>query len=258
MRDTALTNLLTKLQKIESRRQDREWEPVRPNGTPNNSPHTTLIRSLMLRRLEIPVKLWTKHSTISLGEELGPDISAILESHAYDEDKHDKQLDWLAEYWKVDSLEVWPKPTYQESKRLCDLWENYPCEPIVKKMCLESGVFFPILGMMSVYSNTDIFTQSVRQWITSDENAHVASSRLIIKHLGLKIPRTLNDLVEETIDWIVENLPTEDQARWKRVSYQGMRSGVFDDGDSLSTVSVPESFTQATNSRIPYQIHKAS
>lgn len=252
------TELLHKLQLIEARRQDRTWQPVKPNGTPNNAPHTSLIRSLMLRKLEIPVKLWTNHSTLSLGYALGPDITSILESHAMDEDKHDTQLDWLARYWGIPSLEGDHQETYQGAQKLMEQWLDLPCEPIVKKMCLESGVFFPILGMMSVYSRSDLFTQSVRQWITSDENAHVASSRLIIKHLGLKIPRLLNTLVEDTIDWLTENLPTEDQARWKRLSYQGMRTGQFDSGDELSTVSVPESFTQAANNRIPYQIHRAS
>lgn len=246
-------NLEAQLNQIESRRQHKNWEVMKPVGSARTLVHPTIYRCLCLRFLEIPVKEWTQD--YMAGSELGTVVVSILDSHSRDEDKHDAQLEILAEYWRVPlHHEMYPK-IQDTADQLSQRWMSLDTPAIVKKMALECGVFFPILGMLAKYAPEDLFTQSVREWITSDENAHVASSRLIVKALGLRISVELQELVRETIEFLVDDKDEGTRKMWHRLSSRGLRTGSMGDELGISVVSVPEAFTQTNNHRIPYQSH---
>jgi hypothetical protein len=241
-------NLEEKLMGIESRRQFKDWEPQKAASNNKGFIHPAIIRAIGLRKLEIPVGEWTDKFIF---ENYPPaPIARILQGHIWDEDKHDTQLEYLAEYAGAEGIP-------EEAKQLTDRWLDLPCDSLLKKMALEAGVFFPILGMMSVYAQNDLFIQSTRQWISSDESAHVASARTIIAHLnragaGIKPTAALRDLVKDTITYIVgSNSP--DLKKWLAASESGLKSGTIVGGDEMTGVASMETFTQYRNNEIPYQ-----
>jgi hypothetical protein len=238
-------SLLTRLQAIESRRQFPNWKPRKAVSPLTGSMHPIIIRAVGLRGLEIPVGEWTAKFCEDLGD---PEVAAILSGHIQDEENHDTQLEYLAEY-------LGAKIVPPEADELVDRWLTMECHPLLKKMVLEAGVFFPILGMMGVYAKSDLLVQSVRQWISSDESAHVASSRLIIDHLRkngetIVVPLRLLPLVRDTISYICQGT---DEERWQKASYAGVSTGKIEGGERMTTVAVPEHFTQETNLEILYQ-----
>jgi hypothetical protein len=238
-------DLLQKLKAIEARRQFPDWKPRKAVSPLTGSMHPIIVRSVGLRKLEIPVAAWTAEFCEALGD---PEVEAILSGHIQDEEKHDTQLEYLAEY-------LGAKIVPPEADELVDRWLTLECHPLLKKMFLEAGVFFPILGMMGVYAKSDLLIQSVRQWISSDESAHVASSRLIIDHLRktgetIVLPPGLIPLVRDTISYICQGV---DEERWQRSSRSGVSTGKIEGGAQMTTVAVPDHFTQKTNSEILYQ-----
>lgn len=249
------SDVASKMIEIEDRRQHKGWEVKTPSGKARTPLNPTLHRCLSLRYLEIPVQEWTEDFIMDQPDDprLGI-VLGILGGHAQDEDKHDAQLCILADYWKAGVLDHEFPDVPDEADKISKAWMEFECPSIVKKMVLESGVFFPILGMMARYAPEDLFTQSVREWITSDENAHVASSRVLIRSLNLKIPSGLTDLVRGTINFLTRDLPEQEQAKWVRLSDNGLRSGRLGNELGISVVPVPEAFTQTRNHRIPYQI----
>jgi len=237
--------LLEKLEAIESRRQFPNWEPRRAVSPAAGTFHPTLVRTVGLRGLEIPVGEWTAQFIETIQDHA---VAMILDRHIADEENHDTQLEYLAEYMGA-------KVVPPEADALVDRWLILKAHPLLKKMVLEAGVFFPLLGMMGVYGKNDILIQSVRQWISSDEAAHVASSRVIINHLReqgevIDVPPELVQLVKETIAYICGGV---EEDRWQKASWSGLTTGKIEGGAALSTVTLPQQFTQYTNAQILYQ-----
>lgn len=237
--------LLEKLQNIEARRQFPNWEPRQAVSPAIGTFHPALIRAIGLRGLEIPVGEWTAQFIDTIQDDA---IAVILNGHINDEENHDRQLEYLAEYMGA-------KMVPPEADSLVDRWLTLECHPLLKKMVLEAGVFFPLLGMMGVYGKNDLFIQSVRQWISSDEAAHVASSRVIVGHLRdsgavIKVPPQLLELTKATIRYICGGV---DEERWLKASISGISTGKIEGGVSMTTVSLPQQFTQHTNAEILYQ-----
>jgi hypothetical protein len=235
-------NLAEKLEMIQNKRQDKNWNPKQTTARPQSKSHPVMGRALELRHLEITVQDWTLISADQEG--YSGIISDTLASHARDEDKHDQQLLWLAEYWGCVG-------TSAKAFYLIENWQQLDVDPMVKKMCLEAGVFFPILAMMAKYASQDLYTQAIRQWIMSDESAHVAVARLLVSESRLKIPQPLVDLVEDTIRFIVGDYDTD---YWLKMSYNALRSGAIPQSESVSTVAEPDPFTQRSRKHIAYQI----
>jgi hypothetical protein len=243
---TANLTLIEKLQLIEGRRQFLNWKPRQAASEATESFNPILIRAVGLRGLEIPVGEWTAQF-IQDTPELSP-IHHILLGHIEDEENHDTQLEYLAEHMGA-------KVVPEEADILVDHWLTLNCHPLLKKMVLEAGVFFPLLGMMGVYGKSNILIQNVRQWISSDESAHVASSRLIIDYLrrnGQHIvpPPALMTLVQDTIKYICQGT---DEEKWLKASLSGITTGKIFEGERLTTVAVQDPFTQNRNSEILYQ-----
>jgi len=238
--------LIEKLQLIEGRRQFLNWKPRQAASEATETFSHMLIRAVGLRGLEIPVGEWTAQF-IQDTPELNP-IHHILLGHIEDEENHDVQLEYLAEHMGA-------KIVPEEADILVDRWLTLNCHPLLKKMVLEAGVFFPILGMMGVYGKSNILIQNIRQWISSDESAHVASSRLIIDYLrrngqNIAPSRDLMSLVQDTIRYICQGT---DEDKWLKASRSGITTGRIFEGESLTTVAVQDPFTQNRNSEILYQ-----
>jgi len=243
---TANLTLIEKLQLIEGRRQFLNWKPRQVASDATETFNPMLIRAVGLRGLEIPVGEWTAQF-IQDTPELSP-IHHILLNHIEDEENHDTQLEYLAEHMGA-------KVVPEEADILVDRWLTLNCHPLLKKMVLEAGVFFPVLGMMGVYGKSNILIQNVRQWISSDESAHVASSRLIIDYLRrngqhISPPPALMTLIQDTIKYICQGT---DEEKWLKASLSGITTGKIFEGEKLTTVAVQDPFTQNRNSEILYQ-----
>lgn len=242
-----LEELEQKLKSIESRRTLKNWEVKAPSRKSKLVTHGAILRAVALRGLEIPVGEWTDQFCAS---NPNPEITEILRTHIKDEEKHDSQLDYLAQY--LGCVDIPPR-----AKELTERWLTLECHPLLKKMVLEAGVFFPILGMFAVYGKTDLYLQSVRQWVSADESAHVASSRLVIHYLRLQgehitVPSELMELTRDTISWVCGG---KDEARWQSASRSGLTDGRIIGGAEMTTVAVPDHFTQRANQEISYQNH---
>lgn len=238
--------LVQKLQLIEGRRQFLNWKPRQAASESTETFHPVLVRAVGLRGLEIPVGDWTDQFTLSTPEL--DQIHHFLWGHIEDEENHDTQLEYLAEYMGA-------KEVPEEADILVDRWLTLKCHPLLKKMVLEAGVFFPVLGMMGVYGKSNILIQNIRQWISSDESAHVASSRLIIDYLRrdgqyITPPSALMVLVEDTIKYICQGT---DEEKWLKASRSGITTGKIFEGERLTTVAVQDPFTQHSNAQILYQ-----
>jgi len=225
----------------------KDWQPKESLTQVQGIVHPSILRAIELRGLEIPVGEWTKAFTKEVGS---PGIAEILMGHINDEENHDRQLEYVAEYLNHTEIS-------DEAMALTNRWLDHPSHPLVKKTMLEAGVFFPILGMLGRYAKGDLYLQAVRQWISSDEAAHVASSRLIISYMDerhgggrYKIPADLLELVVGTIRFICGGI---DEGQWLKSSRSGITTGKIYMGTELTTVSVPEAFTQISNNQIMYQ-----
>jgi hypothetical protein len=215
-------HLLETLESIEARRQFPHWTPRKAVSPAKSPAHPTIVRAVGLRGLEIPVGEWTAQFCETIKDDA---VEVILSGHINDEENHDTQLEFLAEY-------LGAKLVPEAADQLVDRWLTLECHPLLKKMVLEAGVFFPLLGMMGVYSKGDIFIQNVRQWISSDESAHVASSRAIIDFLRkqgqvITVPPGLLPLVADTIRYICGGV---DEDKWLKASRSGVTTGRIEGG----------------------------
>jgi hypothetical protein len=236
---------VAQLQAIEKRRPT--WAVTSPVGLPLGTCPPTLQKVLSLRGLELDVKDWT----LTAIEKLDMDSTAfirirdILESHSQDEDKHDRQLDLLAGYWGATGY-------VDGSLELQQRWEQNQSHPLAKKLALEAMVLFQCMALMLVAAPSDLFTQSVRQWILFDESAHVASARVLVKVFGVRLDRELLALGVDTVKWLTSDLGQEEQDRFLRIAIGILKDGRSPDAAQVSSVSVPEFFTQSANNRIAY------
>ena len=234
-------DLLDRLQAIEGRRQT--WEVTKPH-TKHSTTDTpeTLHRILALRSLEMVVADWTALTIMT--HDISNGVAGILLGHQQDEDKHDRQLDILADYWQAQ-----PRP---EADELVSRWEKDPSDPLCKKLVLEAMVFFQILAVLPDLVPGDAFTQAVRQWILFDESAHVASARVLVKEAGMRIHPDLVTLAMDTIEWMLGDLPPEQVARYKSIARQVIKTGRSDLVNDMSVVSHQDFFTQRDNRSIVY------
>lgn len=237
--------LIDKLNQIESRRT--EWSVTEPAIATKAPIHPTLKRVLNMRHLELDVQDWTRQLLDEIGHDRYSEIKPILKSHATDEDKHDTQLQILAEYWGVGQAQADP-----DGLALIDRWRNNDSHPLAKKLVLEAMGLFQCMALMQLVAPGDLFTQAVRQWVLFDESAHVASARVLLREFKVKVPKSLYQLGLDTVDYLTQDEPNEIQMRMRRIAEGIIKDGVAPDAANLSTVAVPEFFTQTTNQQIPY------
>lgn len=234
-------NLLDRLAKVEARRQ--KWEVTEPHTKcPDRETPETIHRLLALRPLELVVADWTE-LTIAI-QDLDPGVEEILLGHQSDEDKHDRQLEILANYWQAE-----PRP---DADRIIAQWEDDDSHPLAKKLVLEAMVFFQVLAVLPEIAPDDAFTQAVRQWILFDESAHVASARLLVKDAQLRIQPSLVKLALDTIGWMLGDLDPGQVTRYQMIAQQVIKLGRSDLVNGVSVVSHQDFFTQRDNRSIVY------
>ena len=113
----------------------RKWTPLAVDkGVVTEGSEETLLRSLALRKLELPVKDFLRQG---LEKDL-PDVPGVMEaliSNQADEDKHDLGLEYVVKAHGVDDR------AERESKSIVNAWLESPEHPILKASILERSVF---------------------------------------------------------------------------------------------------------------------
>lgn len=241
-----MKELLAQIERIEA--TNKGWSVGVPMSQPSQPVHPVVARALELRALELEVKDWTDDYHDSLDPDSLAEIRAVLHNHATDEFKHDEVLDHLANYWQHTEVS-------EESQRIIDMWISYPGNVLAKKTMLEAGVFFSVLPMMDRFSGRDFYTGKVREWIMMDEVRHVAISRMLVKHFGLKMDRGILSLIEQTIRHILSSESEEVQARWVKRSIEIAVKGKSDDFAEDSIRTTVGFFDQQKRSDITYPAH---
>ncbi|MFO0174543.1 MAG: hypothetical protein ACK51W_19020, partial [Aphanizomenon sp.] len=93
-----------------------------------------------------------------------------------------------------------------ESRSLVSKWlkmgEKY--HPVLVTWVAEQSIFFPVLTLYRRLGGTQLAMVSAE--IIRDESIHARTNGTIAKLLGLSIPLDLDDLRQETIEWLVSDL----------------------------------------------------
>lgn len=198
--------LIDELRRIEASKKV-DWEVVPYSIKPTVPTHPVIEKALQLRSLELDVKGWTEEYIGQLDTEQWGEVQSILDSHAKDEIKHDAILELLAEYWDVTGDD-------DEAIELRQRWIDLPCNPLFKKTFLEAGIFFSLLPMLIKYSNHDLYTSRIAEWILSDEVRHVNSSRTLIRYFSIKGTKEIIGLLKDTMRYVLKSEPIEIQEQW--------------------------------------------
>lgn len=198
--------LIDELRRIEASKK-ADWGVVPYSIKPTVKAHPVIEKALQLRSLELDVKGWTEEYIGQLDPAEWGEVQSILDSHAKDEDKHDAILGYLAEYWGVTGVD-------EQAIELRQRWVDLPCNPLFKKTFLEAGIFFSLLPMLIRYSNHDLYTSRIAEWILSDEVRHVNSSRTLIRYFGIKGTKAIISLLQDTMRYILQSEPVEIQEQW--------------------------------------------
>lgn len=233
--------LTTRITAIE-KRHEPAWVPFKPTS-PTPKVRGCILRSLELRGLELTVKDWT--DITNLGYTDHPEVKAVLDRHSHDELAHDTQLQYLAEWMGHTQVS-------KAAQTLIDEWAELKVDPMVKKLCLEAGVFFQILGSWLRYtSSPEIAT--VRGWVMGDESLHVAVARLLVSDRGHRVTKPALDLTVKTLQFIFSD-PEDELTYWGTLAYKTLVHGRASEGTELSVAPVMEFFTQESNRDIPYLV----
>lgn len=228
---------MQQLQAIQDRRRNTGWTPKPASVTPMFQAHPVLKAILGIRFLESDVEDWVTHAAREVPEPIAP----YLIRNSRDEHKHDQTMGYMADYFGY----------HGEATEIVSAWRANQSHPVVKACALEAGVFFVALPMLRAYGRGDIYADWVRQVILDDESCHVATNRTIMKVQGLKLNQTLVRLVRDTVGYLTDSVP-EDQDKWLTRSHQTLISGQCPDFDEETVVSVVDPFTNRTRQAIVY------
>jgi hypothetical protein len=177
------------------------WEPNNPKPKSETSKASnTISRGLALTDLEISVQdfilegLDHKDSQILSGI-----VRDTLLRNVEDEVKHEKALGRakaaMSDY----------NPEFEsEGQAIINAWNDLDCNPVLKTAVLEVGVFFPLLGMYSMWGGTSLGISA--RSISADESIHASSHRVAAQLLGTRPTKALNSLRLETLDWLGSDL----------------------------------------------------
>lgn len=224
---------ISQIERIES--TNKQWEPTKFIRPASQQIHPVVHRSLQLRELEIDVQEWTD---TFLEPMTGFDqryLRDVLEGHSNDENNHELVLGYLCDYWG--GVEV-----SDEAKQVIQMWRDLPGDVLAKKTFLEAGVFFSLLPLITHYSNYDVYTSRVADWILNDEARHVRVARVLMKEFGIKAKREYLTAIETTLRFILQSEPTEEQDKWVARSQKIVLKGEADDFAEYSLRSVPGHF----------------
>jgi hypothetical protein len=94
-----------------------------------------------------------------------------------------------------------------EGQEIINAWNDLDVNLILKTAILEVGVFFPLLGMYSMFGGTSLGISA--RSISADESIHASTHRVAAQLLGARPTKALNILRLETLDWLGTNLGEE-------------------------------------------------
>lgn len=165
----------------------------------------TIQKALEARHLELPVGQWIKECAKLEKHWLSDYGILLLASNFKDENKHDSQLNYA--YSNISLANPSDKLQIQsESRSLISKWlkmgEKY--HPVLVTWVLEQSIFFPVLTLYRRLGGTQLSMVSAE--ISRDETIHARTNGTISKLLGLSVPPDLDDLRQETIEWLVSDL----------------------------------------------------
>lgn len=184
----------------------RNWEilPI-TFGTSIKGAEKTVQKALEARHLELPVGQWIRKCAMSERKWLTDDGIRLLASNFKDENKHDVQLNLayknisLASKAEKEQIELEAKPLIA---KWLQMGEKY--HPVLVTWVAEQSVFFPVLTIYRRLGGTQL--AMVASEISRDESIHARTNGTITKLLGLSIPKELDDLRQETMEWIISDL----------------------------------------------------
>ena len=184
----------------------RDWAvmPIQ-NGHCIPGAEKTIQKALEARHLELPVGQWIKECASRERKWLSDYGILLLASNFKDEKKHDSQLNYA--YSNISLANLTDKLQIEsESRSLVSKWlkmgEKY--HPVLVTWVIEQSIFFPVLTLYRRLGGTQLAMVSTE--ISRDETIHARTNGTIVKLLGLSIPSDLDDLRQETIEWLVLDL----------------------------------------------------
>jgi hypothetical protein len=190
--------LKDQLAHYQNSRRMPDWQPkpamaAKPALSPTKD--EIIKRCLSFAALELQVRDWVLATAD--GKELPKEdeaaIKANLRRNSLDEEKHDKVLAYLSDYYEGAT-------TSKESTSLVKRWQTTKAHPIASAYTLECGLFFTILPLFIKCG--DVYAATVGQWINDDERVHVETNLAIAKRLGLKLDPDLLKLVFDSVAFI--------------------------------------------------------
>jgi hypothetical protein len=235
-----MTTLLEDLRQFQAKRRFPDWQP-KPSSSKfapiNQADYQVLLNCLSFLPLEIQVATWDRQI------EADPEVSAILERNAADEDKHTVALEQLADYLSFSAPD-------SEALALVSRWQKSEVNPAVLMYALEMGVFFSILPTLITLG--DVYAATVASWISDDERVHVETGLRLLKESGLKVSYEALELIFDTNLFIYSPLGT-DKAREK--AERAVKRTLSTKDPQMNTESLPVTiayFEQTENSSIAY------
>jgi len=214
--------LKDQLEHYQNSRRMPDWQPkpAAASKPPTKDPTQEEIirRCLAFAALELQVKDWVLAT--ANGQELPKDDEAAIRNNlrrnSFDEEKHDKVLAYLADYYEGANS----SPAANE---LVQRWASTSAHPITAAYTLECGLFFTILPLFIKCG--DVYAATVGQWINDDERVHVETNLAIAKRLGLKLEPDLLKLVFDSVFFIFAPAGTDEAAYQAKRAVKRVVSG---------------------------------
>jgi hypothetical protein len=188
---------------VASRR--KSWEPNDPKPLSETSrAPLTVSRGLALTALEISVKDYILDGLDRADSAALPQIvrDTLLRNVEDETERHDPSLrnSRAAMIDYTSSFE-------REGQSIIDEWDALDVNPILKTAVLEVGLFFPLLGLYSLFGGTSLGISA--RSISADEGIHAVTHRVASQLLGARPTKALNSLRLQTLDWLGTNLEEE-------------------------------------------------
>lgn len=221
---------------VNSRRKIWNANDPKPQSETSSAP-LTVSRGLALTALEISVQDFILDGLDrSDSQKLSGIVRETLLRNVKDEVKHEIALTRAKSAMKnyISKFEA-------EGQSLIDSWNALEENPILKTAVLEVGVFFPLLGVYSMFGGTSLGISA--RSISADEGLHATSHRVASQLLGARPTKALNRLRLETLDWLGTDVGSESYMTKDRLienSNRLIRTGTSDMVEtSVYTVLAP-------------------
>ena len=229
----------------------RAWEviDVAPKQNVKPGSERTLSKALALSQLELPVGEWIGQELIK-NVTLHPGIIQLLKANQQDEIKHDQALGKLRSSFTVRAED---DETVSDMVRVANTL-SVTFSPLILAGVLEVSIFFVVLPMYRFLGGGGFRT--VANDISNDENIHVATNLQLARDLGYNRGNTLDRFRESIIDWLTEDLTSDNKDKylnrdfWITTSHNLYHSGKAPQLQATKRAVMP-SFFEKDNRNLP-------